>query len=364
MWRTSRFRPGRNPIINYLNKLKILELTFPELADEFRKRYGKGEYHAAGVYREVFQKGNHDFSRVREFINSRELASRIATDLECSPGKVIKEKKEERLRKIITKLWDGNEIESVIIPMATHYTLCVSSQAGCRMGCRFCQTGQLGFARNLSVEEITGQVYAAKFRLGLNVRNIVFMGMGEPFDNFDNVIQAIRVLNEQRGFDVAFRHITISTVGIVDGIQRLAKTGLKGIRLAISLNAPNDIIRSKIMPKTRMASMKTLQKTLLEYPLSKKETFFITYVLIKNINDSYEHAEELAVYLKPFRVKVNIIPHNPRSNSPFCSPSDEEVDQFCRWLVGQKLFVRKRSVKGQEVMAACGQLGQTLSANA
>jgi 23S rRNA (adenine2503-C2)-methyltransferase len=343
--------------------LNILELTFPELADEFQKRYSKGEYHAAGVYREVFQKGNFDFGRVREFINSRELASRIATDLKFSPGKVIEEKKEGQLKKFITRLRDGNKIESVIIPMHTHYTLCVSSQAGCRMGCKFCQTGQLGFIRNLSVEEITGQVYSAKFRFSLNVRNIVFMGMGEPFDNFDNVIQAIRVLNEQRGFDVALRYITISTVGIIDGIQSLAKTGLKGIRLAISLNAPNDTIRSKIMPTTRMASMKTLRKILLEYPLSKKETFFITYVLIKNINDSCEHADELAAYLKPFRAKVNIIPHNPRSNSPFCSPSDGEVDQFCRWLVEQKIFVRKRSAKGQEILAACGQLGQTLSAN-
>ncbi len=339
-------------------------MTFPELTNEFRKRYGKGEYHAAGVYREVFQKGTRELSRVKELIHARELASRIATDLKCNPGNVIEEKKEGRLRKFITRLRDGNIIESVIIPMATHDTLCVSSQAGCRMGCRFCQTGQLGFARNLSVEEIIGQVYSAKFHLGLNVRNIVFMGMGEPLDNVDNVIQAIRVLNEQRGFDVALRYITISTVGMIDGIQRLAKTGLQGVRLAISLNAPNDLIRSNIMPATRIPSMAALQKTLLEYPLSKKETFFITYVLIKNINDSQEHADELAAYLKPFQVKVNIIPHNPRSNSPFCSPSDEEVDQFCRRLSEQKLFVRKRSAKGQEVMAACGQLGQTLSADA
>jgi len=343
--------------------LKILELTFPELADEFRKKYGKGAYHAAGVYREVFQKGNHDFNRVGEIFQSHELQSRIATDFKLSPGKIIEQTRQGRLRKFITQLRDGNKIESVIIPMATHYTLCVSSQAGCRMGCKFCQTGQLGFSRNLSVEEITGQVYSAKFHLGLNIRNIVFMGMGEPLDNLENVIQAIRVLNEQRGFNVALRYITISTIGVMDGIQRLAKTGIKGIRLAISLNAPNDVIRSKIMPTYRVANMKTLHKTLLKYPLLKKETFFISYVLMKNINDSYENADELAAFLKPFQVKVNIIPHNPWPGSPYCSPSDEEIDQFCSRLVQHKLFVRKRSSKGQEILAACGQLGRTLSAD-
>ena len=185
--------------------MKIFELTFDDLVKTLQAEYGKGKYHARGIYREVFQNGNLDLNHTKEFQHSQSFARKMALDLTINPGEVIEEKTDQGVTKFITRLQDGHEIESVVIPMATHHTICVSSQVGCRIGCRFCQTGQLGFARNLTTEEIVGQVYAAKFTLGFGIRNIVFMGMGEPFDNFDNVIQAVRVFCDQRGLNVALR---------------------------------------------------------------------------------------------------------------------------------------------------------------
>ncbi len=312
--------------------LKILELTFDELRKVLHARYGKGIYHARAVYREVFQNGIQDLKNTADFSNSRNFARVITSDLEINAGELIETKKENGTTKFITRLQDGHEIESVVIPMATHNTICVSSQVGCRFGCTFCQTGQMGFARNLTTEEIIGQVYSAKFKLNLTARNVVFMGMGEPFDNFDNVIQAVRVLNDQRGFNVALRYITISTVGEISAIQKLASLGMKRLRLSISLNASNDYVRARIMPSQRISSMRNLQHALIDYSFSEKETFFITYILIQNINDTFEDAIELAEYVKPIPSKINIIPYNPRSASPFESPSEEKVLPACGQL--------------------------------
>ena len=316
------------------------------------------ESHAARIYRRIFQNSLACLNNTSDLPVPSEFVRLIRSDLELTFGEMVDVKTDGESTKFITCLQDGHKIESVVIPMATHNTICVSSQVGCRIGCRFCQTGQMGFHRNLTVEEIVGQVYTAKFKLNIEVRNIVFMGMGEPLDNFDNVIQAVRVLNDQRGFDIALRYITISTVGQKKKIEKLASLGMKGLRLSISLNASNDRVRSHIMPASRIASMQALQDTLVQFPLSKKETIFITYVLIKNINDTHAHALELADYIKPIPAKINVIPYNPRSSSPFASPSETDVRQFCDWLVDCGVFIRKRRTRGQDMMAACGQLGK------
>ncbi|MBW2099705.1 MAG: 23S rRNA (adenine(2503)-C(2))-methyltransferase RlmN [Deltaproteobacteria bacterium] len=341
--------------------MNILQLTWAELADEFKIRYGKGKYHATAVYREVYKNGNLDFSHVDEFAKSQKLAGKIQSVLVLNPGLVIEEQKDKGLVKFITRLADGLEIESVIIPMATHNTLCVSSQVGCRMGCTFCETGRLGLLRNLAVEEIVGQVYTARFSLGSPIKNIVFMGMGEPFDNFDNVIQAIRVMNDPRGLDIAHSHITLSTAGRIDGIRKLGSLNWRRLNLAVSLNAPNDRLRSKIMPLNRAVPMDKLKESLMTYPLKKSGTFFIEYVLIKGLNDSHEHALELAGFLKPLPVRLNLIPYNPLSDSQFKAPSDEDVHRFSGWLEQENVFVRKRWSKGRSVMAGCGQLGNRKS---
>ena len=338
--------------------LNILELTCDEFTEELKIRYGKGTYHATVIYREIFRNGNMRFRDIPELSKSKKFMDLLENDLRVNIYPVASQINEAGLIKFITRLKHGHEIESVIVPMATRSTLCISSQIGCKMGCFFCETAQMGFHRNLSIEEIIGQVFTAKFHFGVDIRNVVFMGMGEPLDNFRNVIQAIRIISDQKGFNIAKRYITLSTIGKIDGIRQLAEQKWPTLKLAISLNAPNDGVRSQIMPMNRMWPMKRLKRALMDYPLKKSGVFMMEYVLIKHVNDSRDQVRELARFLEPLRVRINVIPYNPRSDSPFKSPSSDEVERFCGWLVDEKMFVRKRSVKGQHIMAACGQLGR------
>jgi len=266
---------------------------------------------------------------------------------------------EDGLIKFVTRLDDGLCIESVIIPMASYSTVCVSTQVGCKMGCAFCETGRYGFYRNLNTIEIVGQIYTARFHFGYDIRNVVFMGMGEPLNNFDNVTQAIRVLSDQRGFNIAKRHITVSTVGIIDGIRKLAGLNWQDLKLAVSLNAPNAAIRSRIMPINRTHPMGKLRQALLDYPLKRNSKILIEYVLIRGLNDSRESARQLAEFLRPLKTKVNLIPVNPNTyaDARFETPSQEEMNHFYNRLTENGLFVRKRTARGLGLMAACGQLG-------
>ncbi len=278
------------------------------------------------------------------------------------------------------------ETESVLIPMIgktrelTH-TLCVSSQVGCAMGCTFCQTAQMGKLRDLSPAEIVGQWFAARHTLEAKVplaqqhgcqtiRNIVFMGMGEPTDNLDNVIQAIAVLTDSNGVGLPMSKITVSTVGNVAGLRRLAQQvrqpGWHRLNLAVSLNAPNDRIRSDIMPVNRAWPMRELRCAISEWPIFGAAKICFEYVLIPGVNDAREHAAELADFVlgraehanvAPLPGMVNLIPYNPRDNSPWAAPQESEVEAFLGWLIDEGVFAKRRRTKGRDTMAACGQLG-------
>jgi 23S rRNA (adenine2503-C2)-methyltransferase len=228
------------------------------------------------------------------------------------------------------------------------------------MGCVFCETAKSGLIRSLTADEIVGQVYNARFRLGVDVKNVVFMGMGEPFDNFEAVMQAIRVMNDPRGLDIAHRHITVSTVGLTDGIHRLGMMSWPKLNLAVSLNAPNDNLRSIIMPINHRIPMNDLKQALLHYPLRKKGSFLIAYVLFKDLNDTREDAFQLADFLHPLPVRLNLIPFNPGMDARFRAPSDEDIHRFAGWLAAKNIFVLKRWSKGRSLMAGCGQLGGNL----
>lgn len=338
-------------------KIPILSLTFEKLTQQLQSQFGKGEYHAAAIMREIFVHGNSNFSHIKEFELSGCLAKNIMNDLELLSLPIIQRTIDDGVIKWSSRLTDGHIIESVIIPMTYHHTLCISSQVGCRMGCLFCQTGQMGFVRHLTTEEIVAQVYSAIFELNIPIRNIVFMGMGEPLDNFDNVINAIHVLTDPRGFDFPKKYITVSTAGYIPGIKKLADSNPKGIHLAVSINAANNTLRNQLMPINRKYFLSSLQKTLANYPLKSKGVLFIEYVLIKNINDSDEHADQLAEFVKPLRVRINVIPYNAQVNIPYETPSIDDLNRFCNRLIEKHLYVRKRATKGQRVMAACGQLG-------
>ena len=258
------------------------------------------------------------------------------------------------------------ETESVLIPMRRRdgtvtRTLCVSSQIGCAMGCRFCETAQMGLLRNLETSDIVAQWHAAAHRIGHRPKNIVFMGMGEPTDNLDAVIPAIRVLADHDGPAVPASNISVSTVGNPDGIRRLgdlaAEPGFHRLNLAVSLNAPNDVIRAEIMPVDRAWPMDDLMDAMLGWPGRPKSAICVEYVLIPGVNDGLEHCDEVCAYLRPLRCSLNVIPYNPRRDSPWPAPAESSVDAFIGRAIENGQFTKRRGTKGRDVMAACGQLG-------
>ncbi len=346
------------------NKIYILSATLQDLTSQIKKYYGKGAYHANAIYRHVFRKGNTDFSCNPAFTKSGSFAESIEKDIILDiPEIILSEKDKDGSLKFVSRFSDGVCVESVIIPMTTYQTLCVSTQAGCRMGCRFCETGKMGLIRNLSASEIVGQVYSARFILNSDIKNIVFMGMGEPLDNFDNLVKAIEVLNEQNGLDFAHSRMTVSTAGLPEGIKKLGEKGWRRLNLAISLNAPDNEIRSRLMPVNRHASMEKLKAALMEYPLRPGGNFLVEYILIPGVNDLPEYAAQIAAFIGKIPVRLNLIPCNPSSSGEFKKPDDLQMHKFSELLVKQGIFVRKRWSKGSTLSAGCGQLGSSLMAS-
>jgi 23S rRNA (adenine2503-C2)-methyltransferase len=337
--------------------LKILDYTHDQFVEAFHRRYDKSAYYSSPIYRQVMKRGKIAFDDLDRFARYPELVRRLEAELVLTTGRMVKKEVDSGVIKFVTGLADDLAVESVVIPMFNRHTVCVSSQVGCRMGCRFCRTGKMGLTRNLTSPEIVEQVFFARHRLGLDIRNVVFMGMGEPLDNLDNVIQAVRVLEDQRGLDIARRYITISTVGLTDGIDLLARIDGGPVNLAVSLNAPDDAIRSQLMPINRANPMAALKKSLERYPLAKKSSIFVEYVLIQGVNDQLAHVRALSRYLSPLPVKLNLIAYNPAPGSEWIPPSAETVQQFRNWLEDENIFVRRRHEKGERIMAACGQLG-------
>ncbi len=337
--------------------MRLLDLTYENLTQVLAERYGKGPFLAAALYREFYQHLNPAAWREPAIQASPGLAAKLERDLAFTPGTVVDEVCREGVVKFVTRLEDDHRIESVLLSMETHHTLCVSSQVGCRMGCRFCETARMGLVRQLSVEEIVGQVYAARGRFGRDVRNVVFMGMGEPFDNYDHVIQAVKVLSDQRGLDIAQRYITVSTAGRIDGIAKLARQGMPHLKLAVSLNAAEDDLRDRLMPLNRSAPLDRLQEALAAYPLKKGYDLMVAYVLMPGINDGDEQMAALTRWLAPLQAKVNLIPFNPGTSSPYRPPTDAEMERFRRKLIDAGVNVQKRAPRGRDLMAACGQLG-------
>jgi 23S rRNA (adenine2503-C2)-methyltransferase len=270
--------------------------------------------------------------------------------------------------KLRVRLKDGAVVESVLIPMGGggeddpdgvgHYTVCVSSQVGCRMGCTFCHTATMGLVRHLAVHEIVGQVVAARAALpaGRTLRNVVFMGMGEPLDNPAAVGAAVRILGERCGLSLAARHITVSTVGRVDVLPHLATHGLDRINLAVSLTAADDELRSRLMPINRIAPLAQLQAALRAVPLDRGRRILVGYVVIPGVNDDVAALDRLAAWCAPLRVLINLIPYNPIPGRDWRAPTAGEVDAVRDALDQRGLHVRLRRTKGDRLMAACGQL--------
>jgi 23S rRNA (adenine2503-C2)-methyltransferase len=278
-----------------------------------------------------------------------------------------------KLESATSDLPAGLDTESVLIPMIGQmgkltYTLCVSSQVGCAMGCTFCETAQMGLIRSLTAEEIVAQWFTATHVLGQRPSNIVFMGMGEPLDNLTNVLRAIEILIDHNGAAVPVSKITISTVGRVDGLRELAKKvndpGWRRLNIALSLNAAIDATRDAIMPINRKWNLDELRRAFQEFPRYGGGKLMFEYVLIPGVNDSEADAKAVAEFVQHFRladgrhrVCLNLIPYNPRRNSPWPAPTEERVEWFMQQLMDGQVFVKRRRTKGRTMMGACGQLG-------
>ncbi len=267
------------------------------------------------------------------------------------------------VKKYLFKLNDGNFIESVLIPMENdRYTICVSTQSGCRMGCKFCATGRMGFKRSLSVSEIVEQVRFILKESGLKTANVVYMGMGEPLDNYESTVKSIKILMDENGLAISKRRITLSTCGILPQLEWL-KRDLPYINLALSLHGVIDDKRSLIMPVNLKHPVGRVLESLKDFPMPRRKRITFEYVMIKGINDTQEDAKALLRVMSNFRCKLNIIPLNKHDlmGTKFEPTPLDEIERFASYLRDKGMFVTIRKSKGSDINAACGMLAAKVS---
>ena len=274
-----------------------------------------------------------------------------------TPRVVSDETSVDGTRKFVFELLDGKRIESVFIPDTPAMTFCISTQVGCAMGCGFCLTGKMGLVRNLTAGEIAGQVRLLAVATNLLDQsfNIVLMGMGEPLQNYDQTMKALRMLNSEHGLAVSPRRVTLSTVGIVPGLERLAREPLMP-NLAISLHATTDEQRTELVPPNRKYPLAAILDACRKFPLKKRSRITFEYVLLDGVNDTLEDARRLAKLLSGIKSKINLIPLNPAPGIPFDRPSDDRVNRFAQILADRRVAVSVRKSRGRDIRAACGQL--------
>ena len=284
------------------------------------------------------------------------LRKELATQFELIPLSLTQKAQDPRdgTIKIVAALSDGPHIESVLMPDQSRVSVCLSTQAGCPMACSFCATGTQGLARNLTAGEIVAQFLLLQSLSPRRVTHVVFMGMGEPLLNLPNTLRAIRILNEEIG--IAMRHITVSTVGVLHGIEKLAQENLQ-ITLAVSLHAPNDTLRAQIVPVHRTYNLKKLMETCRRYFEITGRRVTFEYILLRGVNDNPKEAEQLARLLAGFGCAVNLIPYNPTTVAEnYQRPEPSRIRAFRHTLESAGITVTQRKERGQKIAAACGQL--------
>ena len=326
---------------------------------------GEKPFRARQLLRWIYQVGESDFAAMTDIkAVLREKLSRNACI--AVPDILREELSEDGTRKWLLNVGNGNAVEAVYIPESTRGTLCISSQAGCALDCSFCSTGKQGFNRNLSVAEIIGQLWWANHRLGKNaegnwpVSNVVMMGMGEPLLNFDNTVSALRLMLDDQAYGLSRRRVTVSTSGIVPAMDRLREEC--PVALAVSLHAPNDKLRDQLVPINQKYPLRELLAACRRY-LERAPRDFITfeYVMLDGINDSVQHAHELVRLVRDVPCKLNLIPFNPFSQSPYQRSRPDAIARFRDVLMQADIVTTTRRTRGDDIAAACGQLaGQVL----
>jgi len=335
----------------------------PSELEDFAVELGASRYRGRQLATWIYRKGVFDIDTMSDLPKDfrARLAERAAIEV-AEPERVTAS--QDGSRKLVFRLGDGSRISSVLMPDDDRVTLCVSTQVGCGFECRFCLTGVMGLERNLTAAEILGQVLAANGLLdgGQRVTHIVFMGMGEPLANFAPLVKTLRILTDAKlGLGYSPRRITVSTVGLVPGIEKLGRENLK-VNLAISLHAASDEVRSQLMPVNRAWNLATLIAAVKKYPLAPRQRVFFEYVMLDGINDSPEDARRLARLLRGVRAKVNLIPFNDWDGATFGRPPLARILAFQSILLDTELTTTVRWSKGEDIGAACGQLREPVPA--
>jgi 23S rRNA (adenine2503-C2)-methyltransferase len=343
-------------------KINLLDFDRTALRQFFTEELNEKAFRADQIMKWIYHFGCDDFElmtninkKLREKLKNRcEIKAPLVSEAQHSSDGTIK---------WAMRVGD-QDVETVYIPEDDRATLCVSSQVGCALECKFCSTAQQGFNRNLRVSEIIGQVWRAAREIGMEketgrrpITNVVMMGMGEPLLNMKNLLPALEIMLDDLGFGLSKRRVTVSTSGVVSGLEQM--TGRIDVALAISLHAPNDKLRSEIMPINDRWDIQDFLSSVRRYIASSNANrgkVTVEYILLDHVNDGTEHAHELAELMKDTPCKINLIPFNPYPGSPYRKPSNSRIDRFMKTLMGHEYTVTVRKTRGDDIDAACGQL--------
>ena len=320
---------------------------------EYFKNINEKEFKATQVYEWLYKKRVKSFDEMTNI--KKEVIEKLKKDFSIEPLKILKKQIDTDVCKYLFELSDNNKIEAVLMKHDYGNSICVSTQVGCNMSCAFCESGRLKKVRNLKSYEMVLQILEVEEDLNIRISHIVLMGIGEPFDNYENVMKFIDIINEPKGIDLGARHITVSTSGLVPKINEFANNP-KQVNLAISLHAPNNEIRNKIMPINKAYPIEKLIESVKEYIKKTNRRVTFEYIMIKDINDKVENAIELSKLLKGINCYVNLIPYNETSHIEYKKSEKEQILKFYDTLKKNNINVTIRKEFGKKVSAACGQL--------
>ena len=335
--------------------LNLVELERHALEAAFEQR-GLDRFRARQLFRWIYRHGVTSFDAMTDL--PRPLRTALTADFTLTTPQILgRERSIDGTEKFLLEVSDGCRIESVFIPDTPAMTFCISTQVGCAMACSFCLTGRMGLVRNLTAGEIAGQVRVLAGALDMRATrfNIVLMGMGEPLHNYDETMKALRILADEHGMNVSPRRVTLSTVGLLPALERLAREPIMP-NLAISLHAPTDAVRGALVPLNKKYGVADIIAACKRFPLQRRRRITFEYVMLAGVNDSPDDARRLAKLVAGVKSKVNLIPLNAAPGIPYERPSDDTLDRFAQILADHHLTVSVRKSRGRDIRAACGQL--------
>ena len=321
--------------------------------EEYFLSIGEKKFKATQVFEWIYQKRVFD---IEEFSNlKKDLRTKLEEELSFDFIKIVKKEEDDLTKKYLFELHDNNHIEAVLMEHDYGLSVCISSQVGCNMGCKFCESGRLKKVRDLETYEMVEQILLIENDINKRISSVVIMGIGEPLDNFNNVMNFIKIINDPKGIAIGARHITLSTCGLVPKIKELAEFPLQ-VNLALSLHAPNDEVRNKIMAINKVYNISQVIAAIKEYIGVTNRRVTIEYVMLNNVNDSLEYADELSDLIRGLNVYVNLIPYNETNNIDFKKSSKDKIMAFYDRLKKRGINVTIRKEFGSKISAACGQL--------